>query len=333
MSNEIRILKGATFNYDFQPAKVDIREYDALVEKAEAVADRYDSLVFKNADLSEINLAHKELNSFIIGIEDSRKKVKKEYQKPLKEFERKIKAVVNKLDMPLQKIKVERDHIMSLQEQERAKALTDYIERKLKDTNIRIDDLVIDSSWTNKSVWTEKLNPREPLKKEINASIDLVKEENKKMIADRKVLETFLDDKGMEYEGWTSQLEFRDSLDIIKEIVKTNDQKKKAEAEAKAAKEAEASREPLKTAQDAIEVETEADTSKEIEAPAIDTFTHIEPVEVETVNDAILSQVIEIRTTEAKLILLDKFMKNNNIWYTPIEQKTKKVAADDELPF
>lgn len=295
MANEVQVLKGATFNYKYQPATIELDDYEGLVEIAETVADHYDKLVFKDADLSEINLAHKELNSFIIGLEDSRKKVKREYQKPLNDFEKKIKNVVNKLSVPLHKIKDERDQILDAQEEARHEALIDYIERRIKDTPVKLDDLTIEDSWTNKGGWTEKLNPRQKLKDEINFRIDQIKEENKKMLAERKVLETFLDNKGMEEAGWIRQLEFRSSTEIIQEILEMEKEEKVKET-----------------------VEEKEEIIEPVEEEIIEPIKQPDPFVIPEVE--YLTEVIEVTATREKLELMAQFMIDNEINYRPYNQ-------------
>lgn len=318
MSNEVRVLQGATFNYEYQPASIDITDYEGLLERAEMVAEHYDKMVFKTADLSDINLAHKELNSFIIGLEDSRKQVKREYQKPLREFEKKIKRVTGRLDEPLQKIKAERDSIEDAQTEVRTKALTDHIERRLKDTNVKFEDLTIEDSWSNKGGWTDKLNPRKPLKEEIDRHIKTIQEENKKMIADRKVLETFLDDKKMEREGWMSQLEHKDALEIIQEIVEV--EKKRKEKEKKLAEQRQ------REAEEEVPAEPEPEEQPEPAKPEPEPEPEPEAPQKKAL---VISEIIEIITTKEKMILLDQFMRDNQITYKPYTPK----SSEDDLPF
>lgn len=325
MSNEVRIMKGATFNYEYKPAEIDITNYEGLVERAEMVADHYDSLVFKNAELSDITLAHQELNSFVKGLEDSRKKVKQEYQKPLKEFEKKIKNVTEKLNKPLYKIKEARDEILTAQEETRREALIDFIERKLKDTNVKIEDLEFDDRWTNKGNWTEKLNPRKPLKEEIEAQINQVQEDNKKMIAERKVLETFLEERDMEPEGWISQLENREALDIISDISAA--EKKRKEAAKRKAEEEQRKAENIVHEEvshaEQINTPEEVEKSATVEKPVAEFKIEEEPKE------EVHSEIIEIITTPEKMMLLDQFMTENKITYRPYEP----VYMEDDLPF
>ncbi|MDN6409278.1 MAG: DUF1351 domain-containing protein, partial [Tetragenococcus halophilus] len=247
--NELMTMRESTFQYDFKPAEIEIKDYKGLVERAELVAKHYDSLVLTNSSLKEINETHRELNSFVKGLEEGRLNVKREYNKPLNDFETKIKDVVGVLNKPLQDIKDARDEILIAQEETRKKALKDYLNRQLKDSKARIEDITIDDKWTNKGNWTDKLNPRKPLKEEIKKEIEFIVEEYRKKIADREVLEAFLDEKGMEHEGWISQLEMRDSLSIIQEIQRVEKEKKQKEKRKKELEEERKRQEEIKKEQ------------------------------------------------------------------------------------
>lgn len=307
--NELMTMKENAFNYEFKPAEIKINDYKGLVERADIVAKHYDSLVLTNSSLSEINETHRELNSFVKGLEEGRLNVKREYNKPLSEFESKIKSVVKTLEKPLQNIKDARDEILKKEEELRQESLIDYLERQLKDSNVRVEDLTIEDSWTNKGNWTEKLNPRKKLTEEIIKQIELMEEEHKRKLADREVLERFLDEKEMDHEGWTSQLEFRDSLSIIQEIQRAEDNKKKKE---QAAKEA-----------------TKREEVKKRENPAEDGISQVFQ-EVKQLKPELVTETIKVTGTVEQLKNLSQYLDKNQINYIPVPEAD---YAKDDLPF
>lgn len=319
--NELMTIEQGTFKYNFKPAVIDINDYDKLVETAEMVAKHYDSLVLTNADLNEINETHRELNSFIKGLDEDRLKVKREYNKPLKEFEDKIKHVTGLLNKPLQDIKNARDEILIKQEETRREALDDYLERQLKDSKVRIEDIEIPNQWTNKGNWTEKLNPRKKLTDEIKREIERLEEENKRKLAERETLETFLDSKDMAHDGWVSQLEYRDALDIIKEIQRAEEEKKQREQIEKEHK-----------LQADIDNESVNPTAEEAE------ILNIEDEQVtENINrdffevEQTITEKIMVTGTVEQLNKLNKFMVENGIKVEPIINEDDLVT--DDLPF
>lgn len=307
-------MQESTFSYEFDPAVIEIKDYEGLMERAEMVADHYGNLVFKNSTLSEINESHRELNSFIKGLDESRLNVKRQYNEPLKEFEKKIRALTDTLNEPLQNIKDARDEILEAQEEARKEALIDYLERQLEGSDVEVDDLEIQSSWTNKGNWTEKLNPRKALKDELEREIETLEEEFKRKATDRKVLESFLDDKGMEHEGWIAQLEYRESLEIIQDI-----QRAEKEREEKERREKEAAQQRVK--QQAEEVE------KMMEVPAEDIVER----QFEEVEPELITERIEVTGTVEQLNKLNQFLVVNQIKVRPIVNAINET--EDDLPF
>lgn len=319
--NELMTMRESTFQYDFKPAEIEIKDYKGLVERAELVAKHYDSLVLTNSSLKEINETHRELNSFVKGLEEGRLNVKREYNKPLNDFETKIKDVVGVLNKPLQDIKDARDEILIAQEETRKKALMDYLNRQLKDSKARIEDITIDDKWTNKGNWTDKLNPRKPLKEEIKKEIEFIEEEYRKKIADREVLEAFLDEKGMEHEGWISQLEMRDSLSIIQEIQRVEKEKKQKEKRKKELEEERKRQEEIKKEQQ------EEEREKEVAAPGIEkAFKEAKEPKIQ-----LITERIKVIGTVQQLQELNKYMGKHGIQVEPIVNQEN--AIKDDLPF
>lgn len=312
--NELMTMQEGTFNYDFKPATIEIKDYDNLVKTAEMVANHYNGLVFKNSTLSEINESHRELNSFINGLNESRLNVKRQYNEPLKEFEEKIKSLTNTLNRPLQDIKGARDKILEAQEEARKEALIDHLERQLEDSDVRLEDLTVESSWTNKGNWTEKLNPRKTLSDEIKQHIEYVQEEFRKKVADRKILETFLDDKGMEHGGWIAQLEYRESLEIIQDIQRAEEKRKQKEQQEKDAAERRLQEKTIK-----VEDMMEKSVNKIVER------------EFEEVPPRLITERIEVTGTVEQLNQLNQFLVSSGIKVQPIIDETNNV--EDGLPF
>lgn len=319
MANELMTIQESTFSYDYVPATLEIKNLDNIKSTVKEISKHYKKTVFQEDDLSGINQAHLELNRFKNGLEESRKNVKNEYNKPLEEFENEIKGLVELLDDPLNDLKEQRDEILDAQEENRRNALNDYLERRLEDTNVRIEDLEIEKSWTNKGNWTDKLNPRKKLTDEVNRQIELIEEEQKKKLADREVLETFLDSKGMEHEGWTSQLEFREALDIIKEIQRTEERKKQEEERIKQEEER---RKQIEAEQSHFEQEKEEPVFESglFERDFEEVVPEVEP--------ELITEKIEITATREQLDEIYRYLDVNRIGFKPVIDETL-----DDLPW
>lgn len=229
MSKELDLIKTSNFNVEFTPAKIELKNADVIKKTVKEIAEHYDKTVYAEDDLDGLLQSHKELNKLRKGLDESRKDVKREFNKPLVIFENEIKGMIKEIDKPLNEIKDMRDDILNAQEQLRADALEDYLNKKVADSGLKIEDIEQNDSWLNKGSWTEKLNPRKPLKEEINRAIKLAIEENKKIIAERALLETYFGDKGMDASGWIAQLDYKEATEIINDYQKKIKQEEKVE--------------------------------------------------------------------------------------------------------
>jgi len=323
--NELKTIQEGTFSYDFKPAELTINNYEDIQGTVKEIAKHYKNTVFEEDDLDGIRQAHQELNSFRKGLEEGRKNVKREYNKPLKDFERDVKSLVALIDEALDPIKEQRDEILDAQEEARREALNDYLERQIKDTNVRMDDLEIEDSWTNKGNWTKKLNPRKKLKEEIERHLDEIKEEYKRKIAERNTLEAFLDEKDMDHEGWISQLEYRDALEIIQEIQRTEAKKKEAEKE-RAEQEAEQAKRNNEQNEANDELRYDKTGGADLSGKTGEVVEQIFDEEFD--EPEMITKEISVTGTQEQLEQLNEYMNNNNIVFEPIIEETT-----DDLPW
>lgn len=301
--NELKTIDTSNFSVDFQPATIEIENFDIISQAIDSVAEHYSNTVYEEDDLQGLQQSHKELNSLRNGLNESRLEVKREYNKPLNKFEDKIKDLVTKIDNPLNEIKRQRDDILTAQKELREEALQDYIERQIKDTKIDFEDVEIKSNWANKGNWTDKMNPRKPLKDELEAEINRIKEENKKLLAEKELLTHFFEAEEIDPAGWISQLEFREATDIIKEY-----QRDKAREEQLAKEQVEKELERQK--QEFIEQEKQVEQAEKI---AEEVTEPEETMSEMLFEEEKITNTIEVTGTIAQLSKLNDFLVSNDI--------------------
>ncbi len=323
-NNELITIEEGTFSYDFKPAELTINNYDEIKKTITSVTEQYKNRVYQDDDLETLKEDHKMLNSLRTGLEDGRKNVKKTIMEPYETFEAEVNELVSLIDEPLNDIKAGRDEILEAQKEVRYEALIDYVERQLKDSNVRMEDLEIRDSWTNKGNWTEKLNPRKKLTDEIKHHIEVIEEYHKNKIAQREVLEKFLESKGMEIEGWIDQLEYREATEIMDSIQKAEEKRKKEEAE----------KERIAQAEREVDERTEQELKYDKSNGEFDDRTEeiIEDVFKETFDDEITER-IEVTGTQEQLNKLNDFMVANGIKVAPIIDEFDFEETWDDLPF
>lgn len=323
-NNEVITVDEGTFSYNFKPAELTINNYDEIKKTITSVAKQYKNRVYQDDDLETLTEDHRMLNSLRNGLEEGRINVKKVIMEPYESFEKDVKGLVELIDEPLNDIKAGRDEILEAQKEVRHEALIDYIERQLKDSNVRIEDLEIQDSWKNKGNWTEKLNPRKKLTDEIKRHIEVVEEQHKNKIAQREVLEKFLEGKGMETEGWIEQLEYREATEIMDSIQKAEEKRKQEEQEKERIEQAE--READEQAEHELTYdETNEQFNDETEEVTQETF--------KKTFDEKITERIEVTGTQEQLNDLNNYMVANGITVAPITDVFDFEETLDDLPF
>lgn len=299
MSNELDLIKTSNFNVKFTPATIEIKNADVIKNTIKEIAEHYDKTVYAEDDLDGLLQSHKELNKLRRGLDESRKDVKREFNKPLVEFENEIKGMFTLIDKPLNDIKELRDNILDAQEQARAEALLDFLDRKLSDTGLKIEDIEQQNSWINKGHWTEKLNPRKPLREEIDRAIELAIEKNKKLIAERALLENFFGERGLDPIGWIAQLQDREATEIIQNYL-TLEAENKKRAEAAELKEHQYSEDSLESRKKILEAEDE----KVTDTISLDDLGMADPI---------ITNKIEVTGTIEQLSKLNDYLVTSGI--------------------
>lgn len=79
--------------------------YEELYDQLELAIKPYETLVVVEEDLRTSKTLLAKLNKFKKAIDDERKRIKKEYVKPLKEFEEEVKSLLSVIDKGTDNIK------------------------------------------------------------------------------------------------------------------------------------------------------------------------------------------------------------------------------------
>lgn len=323
MTNEL--IENSSFGLKYTPAVLKMERYEEMEEAVKAFADKYSGLVFTAAEKNGATEARSELIALQNSLEAERKNVKKEYNKPLQEFETKVKKLVDMIGEPLDDI---RDGLKVIEEGERERregALQSILTEMLKDSTVSIEQLEIPNSWMNKGNFTSKLKPTTKFEKELNQAIESKEREIEHKEAQKRILTNYCETKEIDPSGWLQQLNYRSATEIM-DVINQEEKKKKEKdrlAQEKEAREKEAAQALAKEFEEIQKVEeTKIETEAEVEAN-IESISKIEHVE------EVFTDTIEITGTAQQLKELNEYLKSSGI-------KVKKVEDSfilDDLPF
>lgn len=228
MANELA--ESSTFKLDFKPAELAINNYEEMKELVSNYSDKYKDLVFEPEDKRGLSQARQELLALRNALDAERKNVKAVYNEPLKEFEDKIKDLTSMIDVPLDRIREGINSIDEAEREARSKELKAYLAESTKGKDITIEDIEISDKWLNKGNWTEQYEPKDNLKEEVENAIKTAELEKDYLSTQKRVLEEFCKNKGIDSAGWIAQLGDKDAMEII-DIIHRETERPPAEPE------------------------------------------------------------------------------------------------------
>nr|DAR28357.1 MAG TPA: Protein of unknown function (DUF1351) [Caudoviricetes sp.] len=195
------------FKVDFKPSEITINNETKLKELVDATISRYGSLVFTDDNIPEAKQAKADLNKVARLLDDQRKAVKKEYSKPLKEFETKINGYTNQIKLVSEGIN---ESISTFEESEKAKRLdklVSTIEEISPNYGIDSSELTINPSWLNKGNFTTKGELNKKTLEEVTFQMKQIADAKKRIESEKAIIGNYAKAVGLEPESWVAQIE------------------------------------------------------------------------------------------------------------------------------
>lgn len=261
MVNELVSTEDLQFSVDFETSKITIANEDKLLKIANLYASRYADIVVSLETEKDVKKIRAEMKKVVKATDDKRKEIKREYNKPLVEFEQKVKAinaVINNVIDPIDK------GLKELEESEREKR-RDEVQEEVNEIalsyGIPAEIVEIQSSWLNKS--KSKLQRT----KEIAFAVEQIFKEKDQINKDSETIKQFAATLNIDPDGWIEQIEYGSLVpDVMNKM--TESVKRKQEAE-ELEKENQRKREESEKAIEALKVKTVNNTNVNVETGEI----------------------------------------------------------------
>lgn len=296
------------FNVDFTPSQITINNEAKLKELVDATIARYGTLVFTDDNIPEAKQAKADLNKVARLLDDQRKAVKKEYSKPLKEFETKINGYTNQIKLVSEGIN---ESISTFEESEKAKRLdklVSTIEEISPNYGIDSSELTINPSWLNKGNFTTKGELNKKTLEEVTFQMKQIADANKRIENDKAIIGNYAKAVGLEPESWVAQIEnglF--ASDLMKQIDATVVAKR--EREEREIKEQQAQAEYEQAMKELKERQIDNDVIDQETGEILEDSPNIQHQEIEEF------EIVELRLTgtHEQLTALNKFITGEGI--------------------
>lgn len=285
------------FGVDFTPSKIVINNEDELTKTIEDYAAKYKGLVVNEEDVNDAKKVRAEMRGVAKSLDDKRKEVKKEYNKPLALFEKRIKKLTETIQEVITPID---EGIKNLEERERLSKQNE-IETQVNKLLEEQSDYVKESflhnpKWLNKTVVMKKVA------EEVAEQIKLLQKEEQQINANVDIITNYCKAVKVEPQGWLSVLK---NGNTAPEVMKMID---KSLADAKEREQAEFDRKQREEELARIKQDSYVELSVESvpETPYEPDFTDLEEPEVQTYH-------LEVTGTIDQLSALNSFMVDNGI--------------------
>lgn len=222
-------LTNIDFSVDFKPSEIKINNFESLKNGLEEHLKRYQGLVVTEDSLKGSKTTRAELNKLKKSIDDRRKEIKKEYTKPLNEFEANVKTLVQSVNEVVSNIDVGIKELEQRQREEKRLEVQALIDEIATNYNVNASEIPFNDSWLNKSMSKKAL-------------LDAIAGEAKhlQMISEsKKALIAHCESVGVPYEPYIPNLEvfgFFETMKMVDSDVEAREERKKAQEEIAKAK-------------------------------------------------------------------------------------------------
>ena len=202
MTNEVMETSEVEFfGVDFTPSKIVINNEDELTKTIEDYAAKYKGLVFNEDGVKDAKSVRAEMRGVAKSLDDKRKVVKNEYNKPLALFEKRIK----KLTETIQEVITPIDQgIKNLEEQERLskqKEIEMQVNKQLEEQSEYVKE-----SFLYNPKWLNKTNSMKKVAEEVEEQIQLLLKEEQQINANVDIITNYCKAVKVEPQGWLTVL-------------------------------------------------------------------------------------------------------------------------------
>lgn len=287
MTNEVAQLQLPNYSIEYTPTEIKFHNLEGIQRAVNAYAQRFANPVVTSDTEKSVKDTRAKLNKLSTALDDKRKEIRREYNKPYDEFADTIKQLRAVVDQTIEPIDAGLKELTEHQRDERKQHVQALIAEMAPNFDVNAEDIPINPKWLNKSVSKKSVTDA------IASDMKQLKLDQERYASDVSALTKYADAQKVDPTPWLDQLKQGQDLDyLLKAVdnqVRVNAERERAEKQRLEAEAAEA-----KTHQ-----KTQGDT-------VIDTNTG-EVVE--------RSVVLKITTTVEEMKLLKNYMDERGIKY------------------
>ena len=195
------------FAVNYTPSKITIENEDQLDQLINQVTEHYGAQVFSDSNIPEAKEARAQLNKYVKAMEDRRKEIKREFTKPLTQFESVMKGYVEKITTISDDIG---EGIKKYDEEQKAIRLEKIqaeMEKLAELFNVEPNVVEVHSNWLAKSAFTTKGEVRPKIIDEIKDKMKIIAMERERIAADKATVTDYAELAGLDPYAWSNLIE------------------------------------------------------------------------------------------------------------------------------
>lgn len=206
MTNEVAI-NSLDFSVDFKESEINVAHKAQFESAVKAYAKKYEDWAVSAETLQDAKDVRAEMNKANKLMDEKRKEIKKQINKPLTEFEDWIKAQKAEIQKVIDPIDKGIKELEAMEQEERRKKLMDEIAEIAPNYGVKVDEITINPSWSNKGNFTTKGKLNKKALNEICGEMKAVKAEKDQLEANKILIANYAKAVGQEPESWVVQIE------------------------------------------------------------------------------------------------------------------------------
>lgn len=316
MTNEVvQTTDEMNFNVKYIPADIQIRDFDKLHQYVTEYASKYQNLAFTAEDVKDAKAVRSNLNKMSKAIDDRRKEIKREINKPLDDFEEKTKVLINIVNETVRPIDAGIKEIEAAEKAERQKMINGIIEEIASNYGINSNRIIFDAKWLNKTATEVTIRAA------IVEQVEKLAEDDKRMANDIAFIEEYAVKRKIDSTGWIASYKRGSSVTDVISQIDAVEERKRAEEERRRAKEATAK----VKAEQQQRYEQGVQQTIEVAAAAPEQSVQEILTEIEESAEPIRVALLELRGTKTQFEALNQYMKEYEIFV-----KRHKCAGDPQ---
>lgn len=292
---------------NYSEGVIDFNNYETLVNKAKELATQYSNLIITDEDSYKFAKQVKaELNKVIKAISDERIRIKKEYAKPLENFESKVKEITSEIETGKNLIDERvKEYDQKLKDQKQAK-INDLIQRYSEGRYIEQN-----AKWLNRTFTDTKIV--EEIKEQVEAAFQA----EERIAIETQLIKDTCETNEIDVDGFLSMYHAGSAISEVLTAINISVSKRKKQAE-----------------EDALRAENEYISEKQAETePTAEIIEQAKPIEVDPfveIKQQKSSYLIRVSVTSKQLELLDRYLRANEIDFS-IGDSNEKHAIGAEV--